>query len=435
MKLIKKIKKKESIIAVLGLGYVGLPLCAKLSQRGFKVKGIDINQKKIENLKKYQSKIINFKNKKIKKFIIKNTKFFSNYEIISQVDVIIICVPTPIKKNKKPEMKYISDVTKKIIPFLKKNQLIIMESTVYPGATEEYFLPVFKKKNLTPGKDIFLGFSPEREDPGNPKYSITKGNIPKIVSGYSEKCLKLTKQLYENVSTVVSVSSIKTAEFTKLLENVYRSVNIGFVNEMKIIAHSMGLDINETIEAAKTKPFGFSAFYPGPGLGGHCIPIDPYLLSWQANNFGTKARFIKLSGAINESMCGFVFNRLLTALKDKKEKITGEKILILGMAYKKDSSDLRESPSFKIIELLKKKNFIVHCSDPMIKNINEIDEVEKIDNLKLIKINKFNIKKYAAVILITNHQRFNYKLIEKYAKIIIDTRNSFNSALKKVYKA
>lgn len=435
MNLFNKIANKKSVIGIIGLGYVGLPLCLRFLESGFKVRGVDTNSKKIKDLYKFKSNIFNISEKKLKKSFSKNILLSSDYNILSDVDIIIICVPTPIKKNKIPDMKYISDVSYQIIPYLKPQRAIIIESTVYPGATEEYFIPIIKKLGLVLGTNFFLGFSPEREDPGNKYFSISKGNIPKIVSGYSINCLKIAKKLYNNIATTVCVSTIRTAEFTKLLENVYRSINIGFVNEMKVIAHSMNINIHEAIDAAKTKPFGFNAFYPGPGLGGHCIPIDPYLLAWQSKRFKVKARFIKLSGTINESMCDFALKILIKALKDNKKKINNKKILILGMAYKKNSNDLRESPSFRMIDILKKKKCHVDFADPYVTNINMVNEVKNIKNTKLIKVTKNALKNYDAVILITDHDQFNYKLIEKHAKIIIDTRNSFNNSLEKVYKA
>ena len=412
-----------------------MPLCIRFLEKGFKVKGLDKNKRKIVDLKHFNSNIINVKKNILKKSFSKNFEISSSNNILSEVDILIICVPTPIKKNKDPEMKYIYQASEQIKPYLKKNQAIIVESTVYPGATEEYFIPIIKKSKLSLGKSFFLGFSPEREDPGNKKYSISKGNIPKVVSGSTDNCKKITEELYKSISATVAVSSIKTAEFTKLLENVYRSINIGFVNEMKTIAHSMGINIHEAINAAKSKPFGFQAFYPGPGLGGHCIPIDPHLLAWQAKNYKTNANFIKLSSTVNESMCDFAIKILKNVLKKKKKTINGKKILVLGMAYKKNSNDLRESPSFRLIEILQKLNCKIDCSDPYIKNIEQINEVKKVNNVNLITINKKNLKKYDAVILITDHDNFKYKLIEKYSKIVIDTRNSFSESSKKVYKA
>ena len=435
MKLLKKIKTKKAIIGVVGLGYVGLPLCIRFLEKGFKVKGLDKNKRKVEDLKKYNSHIINVKKNILKKYFSRNFEISSNNNILSGVDILIICVPTPIKKNKDPEMRYIYQASEQIKPYLKKDQAIIVESTVYPGATEEYFVPIIKKLKLSLGKNFFLGFSPEREDPGNKKYSISKGNIPKIVSGSTNNCKKIVEKIYKSISTTVTVSSIKTAEFTKLLENVYRSINIGFVNEMKTIAHSMGINIHEAINAAKSKPFGFQAFYPGPGLGGHCIPIDPHLLAWQAKNFNANANFIKLSSIVNESMCNFAVKILKSALKKNKKNIIKKKILVLGMAYKKNSNDLRESPSFRLIEILQRLGCKIDCSDPYIKNIKQINEVKKLNNINLISINQKNLKKYDAAILITNHDNFKYKLIEKYSKIVIDTRNSFSESSKKVYKA
>jgi len=431
----KKIINKKISIAVIGIGYVGLPLCLRFLKSGFKVYGIDKDINKIKNIKKGKSYISSIKNKEIKYAISKKFEPTNDFSVVKKVDIIIFCLPTPINKNKDPDMNYINDGISKIKNYIKKHQVICLESTVYPGATEEFFLPIFKKKKLEPGKDIFLIYSPEREDPGNKRFTIYKGNIPKLISGFSPNCLVLAEALYSRITKVIKVSSIKTAEFTKLLENVYRSINIGFVNEMKLIANKMNININESIEAAKTKPFGFHAFYPGPGLGGHCIPVDPFILTWKAKKFGVMTRFIELSAKINNSMPHYTVAVLKKALKNSKKKIKNAKILILGMAYKKNSDDIRESPSLRIISLLKKLNCKIFFSDPFIQKSSKLKILEKKISSKSIILNAKNLKKFDATILVTDHDNFNYNLVRKFSKIIIDCRNRFEKKLNKIYLA
>ena len=311
-------------------------------------------------------------------------------------------------------MSYIKESVSKIKSYIKKKQLIILESTIYPGATEEFFIPILREKKLELGKDIFLAYSPEREDPGNINFTIAKGNIPKIISGSSPNCLELTKTLYSSITKTVKVSSIKTAEFTKLLENVYRSINIGFVNEMKLIANKMGINIHESIKAAKTKPFGFMPFYPGPGIGGHCIPIDPFYLSWKAKEYNTEAKFIELAGEINRKMAENIAHRIGKALNDDGKSVKGSKIMILGIAYKKDIDDVRESPALRIMKLLNFKGAEICYHDPYVNEVNGKTST---------KLNSSNIKKQDALIITTDHSDVDYETIGKYAKLIIDTRN------------
>lgn len=431
----KKISNKKITIAVIGIGYVGLPLCLRFLKKGFKVYGIDKDKKKIKNIRNGKSYLASVDNNVIKNALSLNFKTTHNFSVIKDVDIIIICVPTPLTKNKNPDMSFVRDAINRIKKYIKKNQMIILESTIYPGATEEFLLPALNKKKLKPGKDIFLAYSPEREDPGNKNFTIAKGNIPKIVSGYSSNCLELAKILYSSITKIVKVSSIKTAEFTKLLENVYRSINIGFVNEMKLIANKMDINIYESIEAAKTKPFGFQAFYPGPGLGGHCIPIDPFILTWKAKKFGLMTRFIELSAKINNSMPQYAINILIKALKKSRKKLSKSKILILGISYKKNSDDIRESPSVRIISILKKFNCKIFFSDPFFKKKSELKNLEKKIQAKNIILNAKNIQKFDASILVTDHDNFDYNLIEKYSKIIIDCRNKFTKKLNKIYLA
>ena len=430
--LIKKIKNKNSVIGIVGLGYVGLPLVREFIKKDFKVIGIDIDIKKIQYLNEGKSYIKNIPSSDVKKFLLK--KFIATNKIlnIKKCDVVIYCLPTPLDKNKGPDMSHISNTLDLCKNFFKKGQLLVLESTTYPGTTEEYFLPILKMRNFNVGKDIFLGYSPEREDPGNFKYSI--GQISKVVSGYSSNCKKLMKILYNNVAKeCIEVSSIKTAEMTKLLENIYRCVNIGLVNELKLVCEKMSMDIFEIIDAAKTKPFGFQAFYPGPGLGGHCIPIDPHILSWKAKEYGIDTKFIELAGQINESMPEFVIKNLQNALGKHGKPLDKSKVLILGVAYKKNVDDTRESPALKIIDLLEKKNVKISYSDPYVGRLKKSRNYNL--NYKSVKLNKKNISAADAAILVTNHESFDYKLIEKYSSLIIDTRGKFKPKNNKIFRS
>ena len=341
----------------------------------------------------------------------------NKYSPISVSDVVIYCLPTPLNHKNEPEMKYVRSSLNYSKKYFKSGQALILESTTYPGTTEEFFVPILNKFEI--GKNIFLIYSPEREDPGSKKYNVT--NIPKIVRGYSKNCVKIAKTLYGSLNNnqTIGVSSIKTAEITKLLENIYRSVNIGLVNEMKLITKKMNIDIIEVINAAKTKPFGFKAFYPGPGLGGHCIPIDPFILTWKAKQFGIDTKFIKLSGQINKYMPKYVVQNTIKSIK----KLNRKKILILGIAYKKNVDDIRESPALEIIKLFKKNNCLVSYSDPF---VPKIPKTRKFDfQLKSIKLNSKNLNKFDACVLVTDHDIFNYNLIKKSSKLIIDCRGKY----------
>ena len=449
----KKISKKKSLISVIGLGYIGLPLALSFAKNKFNVQGIDKDKEKINFLKKKSSYISTVSKKDF--FLAKNKfKASSNFSLISESDIIIVCVPTPIKKNKQPDMSYVNEVVKKIDKYLKKNTLIILECTTYPETSEDYFLPIIKKKKLILGKNIFLGYSPEREDPGNIKYSIAKGNLPKVISGYTNSCLNLVKLLYKSITRkTFSVSNIKTAEFTKLLENIYRSVNIGLVNELSEICKKLNIDIHEAIKAAKTKPFGFTPFYPGPGVGGHCIPTDPYYLSWKAKKYGLATKFIKLAGKINDDRPLKISKEIEKNLKKIKYQFK-KKILVLGLTYKKNSDDTRDSPAIKICKSLNKKiqKKLLLC-DPLISkyfkegkgfkfiNKNKLKKKNLYSQIKGFKfINIHDIKKenfYSkidVILLLTNHDIFNYKVLIRSGKHIFDCTNTFNIKNKKVIK-
>ena len=378
-----KIKKKKSLIGIIGLGYVGLPLVSKFTSEGFKVIGFDNDNKKINLLNKKKLYIDYIK---ISKSNFKNLNVTKSFKYINKVDIIIICLPTPLNKNKSPDLDIIKKNIDEIIPYLKKGQLLILESTSYPGTTDEIIVKKLKNKAYSIGKDYFIGYSPEREDPGNIEYSIS--NIPKIVSGYSKKCRLLVDKIYKSIVRKTYISkNLETAEITKLFENIFRSINIGLVNELKILTNRMNIDIFEIIKAASTKPFGFMPFYPGPGLGGHCIPIDPFYLTWKAKEYNYNTKFIELAGEINSQMPAFVIEQLQNALNLHSKFIKNSKILLIGISYKKNIDDIRESPSLEIIDILKKKEANVFYSDKYFRSFPKTSKLG-LQNIKNIKIDK-----------------------------------------------
>ncbi len=413
--LIKLIKQKKANISIIGLGYVGLPLAIKFSKLGFNVYGYETDKQKISSLNKNVIYVDTIKKRDFIKVKDKKFKFGDNFNQLSNSNIYIICVPTPITKNKSPDMRFLNESKRLVKKLNLKNKAVILESTTYPGTTEELFLPIIKSKKLKIGKDVSIIYSPERIDPGNKNFRVD--NTTKIVSGYTNECLKISKLLYQNITKIYAVSNIKTAEFTKILENVYRSINIGFVNEMKMISDKLNIDIFEVISAAKTKPFGYVPFYPGPGLGGHCIPIDPYLLSWKAKKLNINTRFIELSGEINNHMPDYVSKKVINILAKNFKKINKKKILILGVSYKKNSADTRETPSIKIIQNLEKKGFDIYVSDKYCSK-----SYLKTNNLKNIHLNSKNIKKFDCIVIVTDHDYFNYSLIEQKAKLVVDCR-------------
>lgn len=428
-----KKKNNKKTIGIVGLGYVGLPLLLKfINSKKYKIIGFDINSKKIQKLKKNQSYISNIKNTDINILNNKEVILTSTFNQIKNCNVIIFALPTPLSDNKDPDMSYIKNAINLLKNYLSKNQLLILESTVYPGATEEFFLPIISEKKFTLGKNYFLGYSPEREDPGNKKFNIS--NIVKLVSGHTEKCLKLTDKLYKSIGIkTYKVSNIQTAEMTKLYENIFRSVNIGLVNEMKLISDKMNMDVYEIINAAKSKPFGFKAFYPGPGLGGHCIPIDPYLLTWKAKQYDLNTKFIELSADINNSMPNYVVDKINEGLNMLGKNFSNSKILILGVAYKKNINDIRESPALKIIEKLFQKKTRISYHDYYIPKLN-INFKNKVLKYKSEKISKKNLNKVDIVCLVTDHDTIDYDFIRKNSRIIVDCRGKFKK-YKNILKA
>lgn len=426
----KRILKRKIKIAVIGLGYVGLPLALEFVKNGFSVLGIDVDKDRIKRIKRKESYITDVPTEELKKALTSNRfKAIDNFTALRGIDVVIICVPTPLKRKYFPDISYIKQAVKETAKNIKKPSLVILESTTYPGTTEEIILPLFKQRNLKHGKDFYLCFSPERIDPGNKKYVLSK--IPKIVGGISKVATDLAVLVYKNIiDKIIPVSSARVAEAAKLLENTFRLVNIALIDELAMMAHWMNIDIWEVIEAAKTKPFGFMPFYPGPGVGGTCIPKDPLYLYWKAKKFGFKSRFIKLAQDIITYMPEYMVERIKGVLNKQDIKLNKSKLLIIGVTYKKDIKDLRKSPALDIIEILQKEDFLVSYYDPLIPylKLNQI-------NLKSIKLNQNNLKKFDCVVIATNHTAVDYDFIFKNSKLIFDTRNVYKHIDdKKIFK-
>jgi len=422
MNIVGKIQGKNASIGVIGLGYVGLPLVIEFCRAGFRVWGFDLDPKKIGMLRQGESYI-----KHIDAELIKGcgTAFIptTDFSQLAEVDCIIICVPTPLNKYREPDLSYVLNTTRTIAQYLRKEQLIVLESTTYPGTTDGEMREILEQTGMKAGEDFFLAFSPEREDPNNPHFHTA--HIPKIVGGYSARCLAAAKALYDMVvDTTVTVSSTRVAESAKLLENIYRAVNIALVNEMKMLFDRMGIDVWEVIDAAKTKPFGFQAFYPGPGLGGHCIPIDPFYLTWKAREYEFATRFIELAGEINTGMPQYVIEKVAAVLNESGKALRGAHILILGMAYKKDVDDKRESPSLKITELLWERGSVVTYHDPHVPACRGLRHYPDID-IESTRLTEAVLKEADVVLLLTDHSAFDYRFIEEHARCIVDTRNAF----------
>lgn len=430
--LIKKLNDKEAVIGIVGLGYVGLPLMIRYSEVGYKVVGFDIDNSKIEKLNAGQSYIEHIHGDLIQESIEKGFVATSDFSKIKDVDAIILCVPTPLNKYREPDLSFVLNTTEACVPYLREGQVMSLESTTYPGTTEEELLPRVEKNGLKVGKNFFLVYSPEREDPGNPNF--TTRTIPKVCGGQTESCLDVGIALYSTtIDKVVPVSSTKAAEMTKLLENIHRAVNIGLVNEMKVVADKMGIDIHEVIDAAATKPFGFVAYKPGPGLGGHCIPIDPYYLTWKAREYGIHTRFIELAGEVNTAMPSYVVKKIAQCLNEKQKTINGAKILILGIAYKKNVDDMRESPAVEIMEKLRRRGAQLSYSDPHVPKFPKMREHSF--DLESVALTEDSLKSFDLVVLTTDHEKFDYDLILKNSVKIIDTRGKFKEKSQKIIKA
>ena len=430
--VIEKIKNRNFRVGVIGLGYVGLPLALCFSEKGFKVTGFDVDQSKIDILNSGGCYIKHLDSHRVSSAIQENITVTSDFSKCSEVDAIIICVPTPLNKHREPDMTYINCTVDSILPYLKKFQLISLESTTYPGTTDELINSKMSREGFSVGEDIFLCFSPEREDPGNKDFN-TK-TIPKIVGADTENCKKVAVELYSSVlAKVIPVSSTRVAELTKLLENIHRAVNIGLVNEMKIIADAMGLDIYEVIDAAATKPFGFVPYYPGPGLGGHCIPIDPFYLTWKAKEFGVNTKFIELAGEVNTGMPLWVFRKISDGLNSLGRSVKGSNILIVGIAYKKDIDDMRESPSVQIMEILRSNGAVINYHDNWVPIFPKMREHNF--DLSSVSLSAEKLNSYDAVIIATNHTDIDYELILNNSKLIVDTRGVYRDNYINLIKA
>ncbi len=430
--LISKLNQRTALIGIVGLGYVGLPLMLRYVDVGFRVLGIDIDRDKVARLNDGQSYIEHISSKSIQAAKDKGFEATTDFARASEPDALIICVPTPLNAYREPDLSFVLNTTEALVPHMRPGQIISLESTTYPGTTDEELKPRLESRGFKVGEDVFLVFSPEREDPGNPNFETR--TIPKVCGGTTEACQKAGIALYSAaIDRVVPVSSTRAAELTKLLENIHRAVNIGLVNEMKIIADKMGIDIHEVIRAAATKPFGFTPYYPGPGLGGHCIPIDPFYLTWKAREYGLHTRFIELAGEINSDMPHWVVSKLGDALNDRSRSIKGSRVLVLGIAYKKDVDDMRESPSVELMEILRDKGAEVAYSDPHVPVFPKMREHHF--DLKSVPLTAESIAAYDVLLLATNHKAFDYDLIQKNAKLIIDTRGVYLEPLPNVVKA
>ncbi len=415
----RKIKNRTAVVGVIGMGYVGLPLAVELGKERFKIVGIEISAKKVELVNSGISDIDDVGDADLKPLVKKGKiKATTDFSELQRADIVTICVPTPLSKTKDPDVSYILAAVGEVQKYLHPGQLVILESTTYPGTTEELILPMLQETGLVAGKDFFLAFSPERVDPGNKKYG-TK-NTPRVVGGITPKCTKIAQLFYEQTITqAVPVSSTKSAEMVKLLENTFRSVNIGLVNEVAVMCDRLKIDVWEIIDAANTKPFGFMPFYPGPGLGGHCIPIDPHYLSWKLKSLNYYARFIELAGDINSRMPEYVVERISRALNEKKKSLKGAKVLILGVSYKRDIKDLRESPALDVIRLLQSAGAKVEYNDPFVPCIH-MDGWD----WKPVKLTKRLLESSDCVVILADHSVYNYGFIVRNAKLIMDTRNA-----------
>lgn len=426
--LLRKIENKTAVVGIIGLGYVGLPLAVDTARKGYAVVGFDIQSKKVEMINSGQNYINDVDDSELKNVVASGTlKATSDYKFVEGADIVIICVPTPLDKYQQPDISYVKSSAEELGKYLHKDMLIILESTTYPGTTEELLLPILEDiSGLKSEKDIFIAFSPERVDPGNAIYK-TK-NTPKVVGGVGISSTKLAAAYYRYVleSNIYEVSSPKVAEMEKLLENTYRNINIGLINEMAIICNKMNIDIWEVIEAAKTKPYGFEAFYPGPGLGGHCIPLDPYYLTWKVREYGYHTKLIELSGEINNYMPQYIVERASKILNSFNKPFNGSKILVLGVAYKSDVADYRESPALKVIEILMNEGAEVSFYDPYIPSYN-FKEREYIGTTLTIEL----LTTTDLVIITTDHRNYNYDFIQKHSKFIFDTRNATKNVISK----
>ncbi len=418
--LSQRIKQRKAHIGLIGLGYVGLPLAVEFAREGFRVTGIDLDQSRVEGVLHARSYILDVSSEDLRHLRQSGRlQATASFDVLRGQDAIIICVPTPLRKTREPDMSYILSATEQIARRVRKGQLIVLESTTYPGTTEEVILPALEAQGLKVGRDFCLAFSPERIDPGNSVY--TTRTIPKVIGGITPACTRLAQELYGSViHKTVCVSSAKVAEMVKLLENTFRAVNIGLVNEIALICNRLGIDAWEVIEAAKTKPFGFMPFYPGPGIGGHCIPSDPMYLAWKVRVHGFEARFIELATQINGAMPEYVVEKVVSVLNDRRKPLKGSQVLLLGLAYKKDVSDLRDSPAFDVARLLEERGASVGYHDPYVESV-QLNGTKQISQ----PLTESVLRRSDCVVLLTNHSQVDYGFVLKHAPVIVDTRNQY----------
>jgi UDP-N-acetyl-D-glucosamine dehydrogenase len=412
-------KTRRAKVGVIGLGYVGLPLAVEFAQAGFQVTPVDVDASKVESVRRGESYIPDIPSDRLRPLVDQGRlEASTDFDVLADVDAISICVPTPLRKTKDPDLSYVVAATEQVATRLHKGQLIVLESTTYPGTTEEIVRPMLERGGLRAGRDFFLAFSPERVDPGNAKFNTR--NIPKVVGGVTARCTQVAKTLYEqSIETVVPVSSTRVAEMVKLLENTFRMINIGLVNEMALMCHGMGINVWEVIDAAATKPFGFMPFYPGPGLGGHCIPVDPFYLSWKMRTLHAKARFIELAGEINAAMPEFIVNKVAAGLNETGKAVRGSKVLILGFAYKRDVSDVRESPAFDIATKLHERGAEVAYHDP------HAPEVEVgWGKLRSVALGAEMLRRLDCAVIVTDHRAVDLDLVLEHAPLVVDSRNA-----------
>jgi UDP-N-acetyl-D-glucosamine dehydrogenase len=429
--LLERIRDKSARIGIIGLGYVGLPLMLDFSEAGFPVLGFDIDPRKIDLLNAGKSYFVHLSDSRVAAATVRGMVATTQYSRAGETDVMIMCLPTPLTRDREPDLSFVIDSLEGILPFLHPGQLICLESTTYPGTTEEEIKPRIESGGLKVGTDVFLVFSPEREDPGNRQYSMS--NTPKVLGGTTPACLEVGSALYATITErVVPVSSTKAAELTKLLENIYRAVNVGLINEVKMVAERMGIDIWEVIDAAATKPYGFTPFYPGPGFGGHCIPIDPFYLTWKARQYGIETRLIEVAGDINTAMPSWVVGKAAESLYAQGKALEGAHVLVLGVAYKKNVDDVRESPGVKILQTLKDRGAMVCYSDPYVPILRHMRE----HNLKLtsVDITAGLFSQIDCIIVATDHDAFDYAFIQMHAKLIVDTRGRYRGNFENVVK-
>ncbi len=430
--LLEKIRSRRSLVGIVGLGYVGLPLMLRFSSAGFKVLGFDIDPNKVATLNRGDSYIQHLEAGSIAAARAAGFEATTDFSRALQADVLILCVPTPLNKFREPDLSFVINTIEELLPHLRPGQLVSLESTSYPGTTDEELLPRIESRGFKVGEDIFLVFSPEREDPGNPDFSTR--TIPKVCGGVTPACLEVGVALYGAViDHVVPVSSTRTAEMTKLLENIHRAVNIGLVNEMKIIADRMKIDIYEVIRAAATKPFGFVPYYPGPGLGGHCIPIDPFYLTWKAREYGVNTRFIELAGEVNSNMPDWVVAKVSAALNERRQAVKGSRILVLGITYKRNIADFRESPSVMLMEKLRALGAEVAYSDPHVPEFPVMREHHF--DLSSTPLTAASLSSFNCVLLATDHSRFDYPFIKAHSKLIVDCRGRYQETAENIVKA